>query len=494
MRRPRPSLTEFALALVVAFSGCQRCSAPKALDPPKTVPDVEKLADGYMIDDASHMNATKVADVVRATTEGELRAVFLRATQQKRQLSFAGARHSQGKHTFGEGHIVVDVRAFNRILKIDVENKTCRVQSGVTWDQLQAALNEVGLALKTQQSSNIFTVGGSLSSNIHGRDPNASLMVHQVESMRVMNPRGEIEELTRDDELFTWVIGGYGVFGFIVDVDLALTTNALLEKRAQLMDYRAFPKFFDEVLQKPETALFIARPSIAPSSLLEETVVTWWTTTARPLSSEQAGLQHEKHVKRDKAVFDLSRQSDSGKEARWALQKKLVASPGKVSEVSRINAMRPPTAPLKLLEHLNEHDADIVQEYFIPKRHFAAFVSGARKIIKKHEVNLLGVTVRFVEADVVTKLPYAKEEAFSFMLYSNQDRDAAGRTRARAMTRALVDLTLELQGRHYLSYQTWPTRAQQRRAYPELDAWCAEKIRRDPSNLFSSGFHKWTCR
>lgn len=45
-----------------------------------------------------------------------------------------------------------------------------RVQSGATWAQIQDYINPYGLSIRVMQSSNIFTIGGSLSSNVHGRD------------------------------------------------------------------------------------------------------------------------------------------------------------------------------------------------------------------------------------------------------------------------------------------------------------------------------------
>jgi FAD/FMN-containing dehydrogenase len=484
------------LVALVAISGCEcatPAAKPKAIDPVQTSPDDVKVKAGVVVDDSSHLNATLVARVERPTTREELVAAVRGAGDKP--VSLSGARHSQGGHGFVPDGVMIDMRGFNTIHEVDAAKKIVRVDSGVTWDQLQPALNDKGLALKTQQSSNIFTVGGSMSSNIHGRDPGATLLAGVVEGFRLLKPDGSVVNVSRAEnaELFRLVNGGYGMFGVILDVDLKVTDNAVLEKRAQLMDYAAFPKFFEDTLSKPETALFIARPSVAPSSLLKETAVTWWAYTGKPMTDELRPLLGEKNVKRDKAVFDASRASDAGKEARWALQKKLIARPGKTELVSRNNAMRPPTAPLKFLEHFSDDDADIVQEYYLPKAQFVPFLDGAREVLQRRKVNLLGLTIRYVEADTETFLPYAREPSFSFMFYTNQKRDPAGLKAAHAMTSDLVELALKLGGRHYLSYQTWPSREQVVRGYPELDAWCAKKRELDPKGRFSSRFFRTYC-
>ena len=87
------------------------------------------------------------------------------------KISMAGQKHSQGGHQFSEGGLVLNMLQFNKILNLDKENKIIKVQSGATWDQIQRYINQFGLALKVMQTSNIFTVGGSMSLNIHGRDP-----------------------------------------------------------------------------------------------------------------------------------------------------------------------------------------------------------------------------------------------------------------------------------------------------------------------------------
>ncbi len=445
-----------------------------------------------IIDDISHLNATTVDDVIRPTTEATLVEAVKRAQAEGRHLSLSGARHSQGAHAFSEGGIVIDMTDYDEILDIDTEAKTIRVQAGATWDDIQRAINPHGLAVLTMQSSNIFTVGGSISANVHGRDPAASVIIDTVLSMRFLKPDGEVVTLSRGEDpgLFRLVVGGYGLFGIILEATLQLTDNMVLEKTARLMDYTEFPAYFTEHIKDSDVALFIARPSIAPSSLLRETVVTTWTRTETVPEGALLTLGEEENVARDRLVFGDSRRSDGGKERRWALQKALIAKPGEVERVSRNNAMRPPTTPLAFLEYDSADDTDIVQEYYIPVGQFVAFSDAVRTIVEEQDVNLLGVTIRYVAANPYAYLSYAMEDCFSFMLYTNQGRDTAGRAAAARMTHALVDAAHAVGGRHYLAYQRWPSMAQVRTSYPYIDRFFAEKRARDPREVFTSGFYR----
>ena len=67
--------------------------------------------------------------------------------------------------------------SFNKILRYDPNKRLVTVEPGITWAMLQNKINKDNLAIRVMQSSNIFTVGGSISVNAHGRDPNQGTMI-----------------------------------------------------------------------------------------------------------------------------------------------------------------------------------------------------------------------------------------------------------------------------------------------------------------------------
>ena len=89
------------------------------------------------------------------------------------------------------------------------------------------------------QSSNIFTVGGTLSANAHGRDVDVMQVVEVVERFRLLLADGRVVEVSRSEnpELFSLVIGGYGMYGVILDVTLRVTRDEVYEQRSESMDY-----------------------------------------------------------------------------------------------------------------------------------------------------------------------------------------------------------------------------------------------------------------
>ncbi|MBI5150350.1 MAG: FAD-binding oxidoreductase [Candidatus Omnitrophica bacterium] len=447
------------------------------------------FAQDTIFNDVSRLNPVNVHKVVNVASIGDIRSALQEARSQGLKISIAGKRHSQGGQQACVNCIVLDMLGFNKVLSFDVTNKVIRVQPGATWEQIQAYAKPHGCAVKVMQASNIFTVGGSLGVNTHGNDPNYGSIIETVRSFHFMRADGSLINVSREEdlELFILVIGGYGLFGVIVDVDLELTSDAIYKMTSKVMDYKEYPEYFKtHVFGNRAIGLHSAKLSNAPDSLLREVVVTDYAVTKETDESLFA-LQGEKNVLRNKFFLGLSRTFDWGKNLRWFFEKRLVAKVGAVEYVSRNNAMRP---IVKFLDYSWPNDTDILQEYFIPTDKFTEFVDGLRKIMREDHVNLLSVTVRYVPTDKQSFLHYAKGDCFAVVLYINQRLDEKHRQEAQAWTRKMVDLALSHGGTYYLPYQLYPSKDQVRRSYPEFDQFIEKKRVHDPQELFVNQFYE----
>ncbi len=206
---------------------------------PQTPPFTFEHRGGF-VNDASHLNKTAVYGVVRITSEDDIRNALQFARDHKLKVTCAGQQHSMGGQTFTRDGLVLDLRDFNRI-RLDKEHKTVNLQSGVRWWQLQQLLDAEGLSVKSMQSINIFSVGGTLSINAHGIDPTPGPIAPTVRSMRVMLSDGSIVQGSpmENTELFRHVLGGYGLFGVILDVDLDIVDNEMYSRKTLYMNFSA---------------------------------------------------------------------------------------------------------------------------------------------------------------------------------------------------------------------------------------------------------------
>src|SRR5262249_30887639 len=144
--------------------------------------------------------------------------------------------------------VVLDMTGYNA-MTLDAEHKVLRVQAGARWHDIQTYLHP-RFAVKAMQSTDIFTVGGSIAVNAHGMDHRAGSLGRTVRSMRVMLPDGQIVQVSRTErpELFDLVVGGYGLFGVVLDADLDVVDNALYRSERRIISYKDFPEVFSAEL------------------------------------------------------------------------------------------------------------------------------------------------------------------------------------------------------------------------------------------------------
>ncbi len=439
-----------------------------------------------ILDDVSRLNSTQVREIVNPTSEDEIRSTVLRAVKNGMVITVAGKRHSMGGQTLYPDAIVLDMLNFNKIISLDEGKKILTVQSGATWSEIQEFLNPRGLAVLAMQGPNVFTVGGSMSVNAHGWDMRHGTVAVSIEWFRILLADGSVRRCSREEnrELFHLVLGGYGLFGVILDVGLRVSDNSGYVATMSEMDFSQLPAYFDnQIRSSPDVELGEADLSVSPWSLLGESVALTYKNQSGN-SKRTDPLQEEQHIFRDRYFFDLSRRYDWGRALRWALQKRL-EYPSAGSVRTRNNIFR---SPIQRIQYYSPNDTDILEEYFIPEQNFIGFINDLRQILKTRHVNLLNATVRYIESNDDAFLNYASQQSFAVVLYINVKTSLSGRTNASEVSREIITLALRDGGTFYLPYVLDYDKSQLFRAYPMADKFFAAKRRYDPSGLFSNEF------
>jgi FAD/FMN-containing dehydrogenase len=153
--------------------------------------------------------------------------------------------------------------------------------------------------------------------------------------------------------------------------------------------------------------------------------------------------------------------------------------------------MRPPLAPLELLEYRSGRDTDIIQEYYVPVANFVPFMDRFREILLGADLNVISSTVRYVRANAIPTLAYAPHtDVFAIIQMSNVGLSAKAQAEAATVTQRLVAAALEYGGTYYLTYQLYPTPEQFHRAYPNAGHAFERKRFYDPAEIFSSQFYE----
>ena len=123
------------------------------------------------------------------------------------------------------GGIVVDLTRMNRVLAIDVEERSVTVEPGVIWWDLEKELRARGLALRTYPSSApSSTVGGWVAEGGSGIGAYAyNEIADNLQELKIVAP--DKEKTVRGDDMDLYV-GSEGILGFISEVKLTVREAA----------------------------------------------------------------------------------------------------------------------------------------------------------------------------------------------------------------------------------------------------------------------------
>ena len=450
--------------------------------------DIEDVPPGF-VDDASRLNKTDVAEVWQVPVdgddpEGQIAQLLARAKAEKRRVSIAGARHSMGGHTIYPGGIVINMLPWNR-MALDEDRDLLNVQAGAIWKDVIAFLDQRDRSVQVMQSNHSFTVGGSISVNCHGWQYDRPPIASTVESFRLMTADGSVLRCSRTEngELFALALGGYGLFGIILDVDLRVTANERYRMEQHVVPVNEALTTLDTKIQgRPGARMVYARMNIVPDKFLKEVIINAFFHD--PIG-EIPALADPGMDELRRAVFRGSAESDYGKELRWSAETKL--QPLLRDTIFSRNQLL--NEGVEIFENRSADSTDILHEYFVPRRRVVGFVEAMRRIIPNYDANLLNVTVREVNEDKDTFLRYAEEPMIAFVMLFVQEKTAAGESRMRALTQELIDVAIACEGRYYLPYRLHATREQFERAYPQAREFFARKREYDPEELFQNQFY-----
>lgn len=440
--------------------------------------------------DVSRFTVGKPAEVIQvaatlAEAEAQLGALVVKAGNSGGRIAIAGRRHCMGGHTMADGAVVVDMATLKHV-QVDVAKKTVTVGAGATWEDVLRDLQKHNLAVKVMQSNNDFSIGGSLSVNCHGWQQGLPPVSSTVRSFRLVTADGKVVECTRDNEnsvLFRHVLGGYGLFGIITQATLEVVEDAYYTIKTVPVTPATYHHEFERQTADHDVGMAYGRINIAPFGFLETGTVNVLRKTngsGVPKLTPTGPLETVKRL-----VFRGSVGSNFGKQIReWG-----EGIGGETTGGWRSIIQSEPAAKFGSYD---TGSSEILHEYFVPVAQLESFVKAIRPLLKdkKHPVDLLNITVRDVKPDTDTALPYAREHVFGLVMLFHLELGQESDLNMQGFTRGMVDAVIKVGGTYYLPYRLHATREQFSAAYPQEDAFFAEKRRVDPKGIFTNTFHQ----
>ncbi len=128
----------------------------------------------------------------------------------------------------------------------------------------------------------------------------------------------------------------------------------------------------------------------------------------------------------------------------------------------------------------------MISEIYVSRDRLARFLADVRSDFLAHRVNLIYGTIRLIERDDETFLPWARGRfaCVIFNLHTQHDPESLEKTAEDF--RRLIDRGIEHGGSYSLTYHRWAAKQQVLRCHPTLPEFLRRKLALDPEERFQS--------
>ena len=447
----------------------------------------------------SRLNGTQVERIVAPSTPEELAASIEQARSEGLSVCPAGAMHSMGGQQFATGGVSISSKKLTGIGPLDSSSRTVWVQSGVTWPNLVAWLQQrqTGVRdpltiIQKQTGADELTLGGALSSNVHGRVLGRKPIVDDIEAFYITLATGDrlMCSRTENPDLFSVAIGGYGLFGFVDSVKLRLEPRVQVVRRVrQVSTAEVIPALESQIALGATFGDFQYMTDETSSDFMLRGILSTYSPTgaSTEISGDQVGLSAEDWMRlyvlahADKArayteYIDHYLRTDG--QLYWSDDHQF--SPY-LPEAGDLLARALGWTTVKSL---------MISELYVPRNRFEDFMHAARQSLLETDANVVYGTVRLIEPEDETILRWAKQDYACVIFNLLVEHSPEGIERARSQFQQLIECALHRDGSYYLTYHRWARNDQLQRAYPDLPTFLELKDRFDPDSVFESDWYR----
>lgn len=444
------------------------------------VPLVGPAPEGTL-NDASLLSETPIAKHIVLTEDpGEaliarLRAELAEVRAAGRPLCLSAARHSMGGQSLPLNGTALGWE--NGAIEIDSAARTYRAPGNARWSQIIAALDPVGLSPMVMQSNHDFGLAATFSVNAHGWPVPYGPMGSTVRSLTMMLPDGEVVTCSRREnpDLFGMAMGGYGLIGLILTMEVDAAANARVTPTFERMPGMGLSDGFMAALDDPSVGMAYGRLSVDRAGFLDQGLMIAYRPDAN--QSDLPPASGSGWVSKVAAhIYRAQLYREPMKHLRWWTEASLNPRLGGTS--TRNSLMNEPVATL---DDGEPSRTDILHEYFVSPDRWPDFIALCKAAIPPSYQEMLNVTIRYVAADPDSWLAYAPVPRLAAVMSFSQEMSARSEADMARMTQAMIDGMAAIGGSYYLPYRPHATVQQFARTYPRAAEFAAAKRALDPT-------------
>ena len=445
----------------------------------------------------SGLNATSVAGLLSPRTLDEACRAVRDCARHGRSTIAVGARHAMGGQQFLSDGWLLDTGGLDRIVDFDPERGLLTVQAGVRWPAVLDWLARHPANLKAwtirqkQTGADDFSLGGAFASNIHGRGLAFAPFVEDVESIVLIDHRGEpiVADRDRNANWFALAAGGYGLFGLLAQLTLRLVPRTRLRREVELLRVGALMTRLETAIAQgcsygdfqfaidPRSDDFLDLGIVSCYRPVPEDEASTESATRHLRAQDFAHLLHLAHTDPSRAFREYA-------DFYLASHGQHYLSDTQQSGVYLDGYHRPIDAAL------GHCGSEMITELYVPRSRLAEFMGAAADSLRRHRAQPIYGTVRLVTRDPTSVLAWAREDWACIVFNLHVRHDADGRQAAATAFRALIDDALRYGGCYYLTYHRHATRAQVEAAYPQFREFLRRKRELDPDRRWDSDWYR----
>jgi FAD/FMN-containing dehydrogenase len=403
-----------------------------------------------------------------------------------------------GGQQFLSRGLLLDMTALKKVLRFDETNGLVEVESGIFWPELidylkmaQSGRKLQWAIAQKQTGGDSLSVGGALAANIHGRGLARPPIVDDIEDFTIAMHDGQVIKCDRNNnsELFSLVIGGYGLFGVVTSVTLRLMPRTILRRTVEIADaseavdklemransgatYGDFQFAIDD-----KSRDFLVKGILSTYAPVETTDVV---TGNKLLSIEDwRRLLYLAHTNKSVA-FDKysSHYLSTNGQLYWSDTFQLATYVEDYHH--QLNANLSGGAPA----------TELISELYVPRSQLSTFLENAAKMLREQQANVIYGTVRLIEKDNQSFLAWATQRWACIVFNLHVEHTSDGLDAARRSFSNLIDLAIQCGGSYYLTYHRFASRRQLIDCYPQMPQFLRYKVKYDPDTLFNSDWHE----
>jgi len=152
---------------------------------------------------------------------------------------------------------LLNLKHLNQILFIDAEKKLVRVEAGITLQELNERLAVAGLALSNQAAITQITLGGALSTGVHGTGHTGTLSSF-IREIELITADGTLHKLSKisDPDAFAAASISMGSLGVIYAVTLQCEPLFYLRANSEVTDLESVLENYKELNQSNDFLQF----------------------------------------------------------------------------------------------------------------------------------------------------------------------------------------------------------------------------------------------